>query len=552
MKKFLLITALVVAAMATNATDLSKVQKIQMGKDSKRVEAAGSFDFKDIKSLLKERQEFYAKAKAGAYDAADHYYIPGEFHLGIYEGLSGYSFAATIIPFLDSVTYYNMYGATDWSVNGKLVAENSATYTTGYGVNGMYYLPQTADHDFVDEKGNTKHIKGSIYGLTGNGQYLLSAVDTSVLGGAYVNMTLCAMECDTLEDTGDMYRVGDSKGLTGDTYLNGTDMHLTKGAETTIDTIGILVENRGLMKFEEILVPIYNNDQPSDPKVMIPEDAEIRVAIFPLLEDGIDFSDTIASTVATLADYIGAGEGYEWIGTLGVKFYETDILGETTQVPLWIDGNFYVQFTNFNEGGCHFGIFCDFNNPITATTVVQHDGEFSFRGRSDAGGGEFGQNLAVSFVGYYPTLINDTTINELNATAEEGTAYFGEDPEDIYIWLGSNVDYTTWEVETDEESEWLGVAIASTDYWADYGYLVLVITTEALPEGVDSREGQITIIADGAEQVFTVKQSVNAPQAIGETTVDAKFDGKTFDVLGREVKNDVKGVVIRNGQKFVR
>lgn len=549
MKKFLLISALAVASIANaQSFDLTRVHKINPD-NVKKAETVGSFEWKDASSLLRERQEFYAKA-ASQYDWADHYYVPYSFHAGMMEGFISGSTAFTIVPFMDSVVYKNYYGKTNWSVNGNEVATDTDTYVTGYDMNGIYYLPETSDHEFnpyqewgEGYKDTTLHLKGTKYGLTAEASYAVCAPSAEWFSdGASLHMTLCAMECDTLDDTGDFYMVGNSKG-TGDAYLNGTGVHLKKGDAATADTLGILVENHGVMKINQIVMPIYNSNKSAN---LIPDGAVLRLAIFPLTETGVDFSDTLAYSVMTNADYVNGGAGYEWLGTLQAKFYDIDIFGSRTQVPVWIYGSFYVQLTNFNETGCDFGFFSDFNNPVTATTVYQHNGKFSYHGRSDAGGGKYGQNLGVSFDGYLPTLVLGEDSNILYAPEEGGYAYHSH-PDTIGTVFHTNVDPEgNWDFEVSED--WVHVAAIDTSYYSKYGALIFAFEADALPEGVTSRSASIKIIADHAVQTLIVYQGVG--QGIENTKANAIFDDKNYDVLGREIKDqNFKGVVIRNGQK---
>jgi len=549
MKKILLIGALAIASIA-NAANTKVPQKTNVGSEAEKInKEVLPFEWKDASSLLRERQEFYAKA-ASQYDWADHYYVPYSFHAGMMEGFISGSTAFTIVPYMDSVVYKNYYGKTNWSVNGNEVATDTDTYVTGYDMNGIYYLPETSDHEFnpyqewgEGYKDTTLHLKGTKYGLTAGSSYAVCAPSAEWFSdGASLHMTLCAMECDTLDDTRDFYMVSNSKG-TGDAYLNGTGVHLKKGDAATADTLGILVDNYGVMKINQIVMPIYNSNKSAN---LIPDGAVLRLAIFPLTETGVDFSDTLAYSVMTNADFVNGGDGYEWLGTLQAKFYDIDIFGSRTQVPVWIYGSFYVQLTNFNETGCDFGFFSDFNNPVTATTVYQHDGKFSYHGRSDAGGGKYGQNLGVSFDGYLPTLVLGEDNNILYASEEGGYAYHVS-PDTIGTVFHTNVDPEgNWDFEVSED--WVHVAAIDTSYYSKYGALIFAFEADALPEGVTSRSASIKIIADHAVQTLIVYQGVG--QGIENTKANAIFDDKNYDVLGREIKDqNFKGVVIRNGQK---
>lgn len=556
MKKYFLFGALAVASLL-NATNLNNVTMRNVAEDSRKVEASViPFNWQDPQTFLQEHKGVRA-AQAEEYGLADWYYAPGSFYLGVYEGLGTYNMGMILLPYMDSVVFYNYYGATDWYVNNKLYAENTDEFVTGYGVNGMYYVPQTSDHSFNPNhdwgkqyKDTTIATKGTLYASVTNGQYLCSAIESKFLNDENIYMTLCAMWADPFyeENGSDFWMVGG--GATGDTYFNGTGVHID-GDTKTADTLGILVENLGTMKIEQILVPVYANNK-ADSTGVIPTGAQVRVALFPWDESGIHFNDTIASTVITNADLIGYVSGSTYFATMHAKFYETDIFGTVSQAPIWVNGSFYLQFTNFNETGCEFGIFSDYDCPTTATTVYQHDGKFSYRGGRNSGGGSYGQNLGISFDAYFPTLANDTTCNKLNAPAasseDEIYAHYGNEEDNIIVWLFSNVNYEEWSYEADE---WIEPVIASTDYWADYNVIALAFAVQPLPDGEEGRRGSVIFEADGATYEFIITQG-EVFDAVENTKIDHRFDGKTYNMLGVEVGDDYKGVVIRNGEKSIR
>ena len=551
MKKYLLIGALAIAGMAfaKSNVDLSQVaQKVSVDKAEKVAASRGSFDWQDLKTLQQKRKAQCAKADDEDYAAIDWFDAVGAFHIGVKEGFSFYpTYGIFIVPFLPETEFWNLYGATDWSVNGTVKQENSDEFSMSLAPEGTYYGPSTADHEITIGE-TTYKIKGATYGTAGT--FVFSALSYhSELWDEEENamMSKCGMTCDAGYGTAsgrDLFTVPGSS----DPYQDGCGVHLDPEDPTkTADTLGVLIDNVALMKIDKIVIPIWNkSEEITSISEYIPDDAEIRLALFPMDEEGvIDFSDTIASTVITNKDFVAGAAGVDY-GTLTAKFYEEDLFGELVQVPVYVNGSFYLQLTNFNESGCDFGIYEDVYCPVTGTTVYQNDGLFSYRA-SDYMGGELGQNLAIYFDAYFPTIANDTTINDLNAAAEEGYAYFGEDEEDIYIYLWSNVDYNEWSFDGDE---WITPEIAYEGYWEDYNLLVIALAVEALPEGVDGRTGEIIINADGAEQVFTIYQGEDKPQGIDN--VDFKHNGKSYDVLGREVKDNFKGIVIRNGEKFVR
>lgn len=552
MKKYFLFGALAVATMA-NAINFNQaqVQKVKMdGSAVKKIEISGKATSKE--AVFSERK--VVRAEQAEYAAVDYYFTNGAFHNGYFAGFSGFSFAAIVLPYMDEVTYKNIYGATDWYVNGKLQVENSETFTTSYGFIPDGYIghvPQTTDHE-LKYQGKTYKIKGTSYGNSAGNAYVFSGEveHPTMLGGDNIPMTLCAMHCDTLEDTHDYWRVGG--GMTGDPYFNGTGIHLDSiDRETTADALGIFVDFPGTMKFDEIILGVYSDDA-GNVSTLIPADAKINVNIFPFKGDNIDFNDTIASTVITQKDF--DGEVVEWgvYGTLSAKFYDTDIFGTESQVPVYANDGFFLEFTNFNESGCNFGFFSDYNCPVTGTTVYKYKGQWQYRGSNRAAGGEYGQNLLISFDGYFPALVNDTTCNKLNAPATSSEdaiyAHYGDEEDNVVVWLLSNVNYEEWEFEADE---WIEPQIVTTDYWEDYGVIGLAFAVQPLPEGEEGRRGSVIFEADGATYEFIITQG-EVFDAVENTKIDHRFDGKTYNVLGVEVGDDYKGVVIRNGEKSIR
>ena len=551
MKKVLLISALAVATMA-NAINPKVFQKVNVSAEKQITTEVVPFEWKDVTTILKEHDAARApKADSVAYGLADWYYADGSFHLGIYEGLGSYNLAFTLFPLLDSGVYQNYYGPTNWTVNGKSVAENTDMYVTSYAPDGLYYLPQTADHTFNPKrdwgegyKDTTINVKGTLYGSATNAQYVGSALESKFLKGDNVYMTLCAMETDPFNDESDFWRVSGPKTSTGqDPYYNGTGVHLDTTANTA-DTLGIIVDNQGVMKIEQILWPLYadNIDTVTN---MIPKDAKLKVNIFPIKGKTIYLKDTLASAEMSNADFVGKAAGWGMYGTLHTKFYETDIFDQKMQVPVWIDGPFYVQLTNFNETSCNFGIYSDFDCPTTATTVYQYNGKFSYRG-GKGGGGKYGQNLGVSFDAYWPTLYpaNSTTMVAPVAGGDASPIDDQTNPGEVFY---TNIHPVDWEVEW--EDEWIEVGI-DTSYYAQYGAGVVYVTAEALPTGITGRTATVEVNADGNIQTLTIIQGEG--QGVENTKVNAVFENKSYDLLGREIKDDklYKGnIIIRNGKK---
>ena len=115
----------------------------------------------------------------------------------------------------------------------------------------------------------------------------------------------------------------------------------------------------------------------------------------------------------------------------------------------------------------------------------------------------------------------------------------------IKKWYTNVMDIDAWDVET---PDWVEATI-NGDYLAEYNAVVIEMTAEALTEGT-GRQDVVTVIADGRRVEFTLTQG-EVPTGV-ENVVAPSFDGKTYNLLGVEVDENYKGVVIKNGQKFIQ
>lgn len=478
--------------------------------------------------------ESVAKQKAAAveYYASDYYYTDGMMHAGVASNFYGWA-PMILLPYQDEVVWHNALGATDWMVNNQTYATGTDSYTANYGVNGVYYLPQTKAHtltfeiDTVAHRDTTVNISGYIYAEGEEDQFLTVAYH----GDENIVMTLCGMYTDTINggDGNDFYRIG--AGDAG-SYSYGTGLKVSTGK--TADTIGVIVRNLGVMKLEQINIPVYNASKST--AAIIPANGNVKLTIYAadLTQGAIYTNEVLAETTITAKDLVVVNN--QGVATLVAKFYETNILGVENQVPVVIGGDFYVELTNFNETKCDFGIFSDYYTP-GGTTLFHVDGQYTTLWR---GGGS---NLAMGFDAYYPTLFNDTTANTLNVSLAGGVATYENGQN--YVAMFTNVNPVKgWEIDA---PDWMEYAMDTT-YLTKYGMVAVQITAEAYTDGA-GREGEFVITADDAvEYTIVVKQGTVT--AIDQTKY--LFDNKRYNLLGIEVDENYKGVVIRNGEKFIQ
>ena len=532
MKKFTLLSAVLVAGMATAQVQVPMNMEVRKA-EFKSIEMTAEVTMEEWNAEYVANQK---KVAAADYAAHDYYFVEGMMHFGYTPQFYGLMSSFIAVPFMDSVVWTNYYGATNWysQANNELEAENSETFVTGYGIDGTYYLPYTTDHTLT-QNGQTYNIKGYKYAAGNeNGGYLASAVSPVIIStGEMIPLTLCGMETDPMnnESGADFYQIG--AGARG-AYAYGTNLIADTATKVTADTLISTVRNVSPLKINAVNIPVYSDGT----KAIMPEDAEIKIELFAAdLTKGIIYTDSLlGEAVATAENFLDLNGK---MGTISVVFQVEDILGGMMDAPIVVEGDFVLQITGYNESGCNFGIFADYYTP-GGTTMYKVGGKYTpiFSASS---------NLALSYDAYWPVAVPVTAAEVLEAPVEGGIAV-DSDEEGTYpkFAIYTNVyDIENWDITADE---WLTMAVDTANV-SQTGYFVAQITAEALTEG-EGRQGVVTIDADGYKVDIVVKQGkVNTAV---DNVVAPLFDNKIYNLLGVEVDENYKGIVIKNGQKYIQ
>ena len=532
MKKITLLSAVLVAGMATAQVQVPMNMEVRKA-EFKSIEMTAEVTMEEWNAEYVANQK---KVAAADYAAHDYYFTEGMMHFGYTPQFYGLTSSFIAVPYLDSVVWTNYYGATNWysQANNELEAENSETFVTGYGIDGTYYLPYTTDHTLT-QGDQTYNIKGYKYAAGNeNGGYVASAVSPVIIStGEMIPLTLCGMETDPMnnESGSDFYQIG--AGARG-AYAYGTNLIADTATKVTADTLISTVRNLSPLKINAVNIPVYNNQGTT----IMPEDAEIKIELFAAdLTKGIIYTDSLlGEAVATIENFLDLGGK---MGTISAVFQVEDILGGMMDAPIVVEGDFVLQITGYNESGCNFGIFADYYTP-GGTTMYKVGGKYTpiFSASS---------NLAVSYDAYWPVAVPVTAAEVLEAPVAGGIAV-DSDEEGTYsaFAIYTNVyDIENWDITADE---WLTMAVDTANV-SQTGYFVAQVTAEALTEGT-GRQGVVTIDADGYKVDIVVKQGeVNTAV---DNVVAPLFDNKIYNLLGVEVDENYKGIVIKNGQKFIQ
>ena len=541
MKKITLLSAVLVAGMATAQVQRTALENMEV----RQVVATQSVEMNREITMEEWNAEYIAKQQKAAaedYAAHDYYFVEGMMHWGLTPTFRGLVVDMIAIPYMDSVVWQNLYGPTDWYAqhNDSLLAEDSETWVAKdwYGIDGVgYYLPYTTDHTLTQDD-KTYNIKGYKFAAGNeNGGLLASgAAPFTSSTGEIIPLTLCGMATDPMDngDGGDFYRIG--AGVRG-AYAYGTKLIPDTATGATADTLLSLVRNVSPLTISSINIPVYNVNGTA----IMPEGGQVKIELFAAdLTEGIIYTDSVlATTVATVENFVEVQAG---LGTIVATFQEEDPFGGMMDVAVVVEGDFVLQLTGFNESGCDFGIYADFYTP-GGTTLYKVNGKYTpiFRASS---------NLAIMYDAYWPT-VQDVAGNVMNVSVEGGEAYYVEEGNKYNILYTNVYDVdASWSVDYPEwmEVEYFLANIGTED--APEYVVAVAVTAEPLTEGT-GRQGIVTFDADGFVYELVVNQGDGGP-ATGVENVVAPISNKTFNLLGVEVDENYKGIVIKNGQKFIQ
>ena len=533
MKKFTLLSAVLVAGMATAQVQVPMNMEIRKA-EFKSIEMTAEVTMEEWNAEYVAKQQ---KAAAADYAAHDYYFVEGMMHFGYTPQFYGLMSSYIAVPYLDSVVWTNYYGPTSWyaQYNDELVSENSETYVTGYGIDGSYYLPYTTDHT-LEQGGTIYNIKGYKYAAGNeNGGYLASAVSPIIIStGEMIPLTLCGMETDPMnnESGADFYQIG--AGARG-AYAYGTNL-IADSLGTIADTLLSTVRNVSPLKINAVNIPVYNNQGTT----IMPEGGQVKIELFAAdLTQGIIYTDSVLGTaVATIENFLEVTPGK--MGTITATFQEEDPFGGMMDVAVVAEGDFVLQLTGFNESGCDFGIFADYYTP-GGTTVYCVNGKYTpiFSASS---------NLAISYDAYWPVAVVATESDVLVAPAEGGIAMDGE--YSAFAIYTNVYDLDVWMIDEDASAEWLQFAYDVSTLETE-GYIVGQVTADALPEDEKGRKGALVLDVDGYKLSIPVVQG-DVEEETGVENVVVPANNKTYNLLGVEVDENYKGIVIKNGQKTIQ
>ena len=284
----------------------------------------------------------------------------------------------------------------------------------------------------------------------------------------------------------------------------------------------------------------------------------------------LTLGDVIAESDATLEN---VNSDYD-AGITAVEFtelYVEDEFGMSETVDyLFIEDEFVIVIEGWDNGTFSAVLGSqEYNFNENTSTWFQSTGESRMRSYS-GGWPQLFIGLLDATYGYLHTE-QDT---DLVFDKDGGMSIIHIDP--MYYAIDEETEEPTYLlniesiVENDEEvgeiPEWVNLSIANEDYTTataidgdgyEYTYFVngidydLVVTTDALPEGLEYRTCKIVFFQTGAKLTVTIDQNVDGD---GISTIVEKTpikNNRAFNIAGQQVGKNYKGVVVKDGKKVI-
>lgn len=493
-----------------------------------------------------------------------------------------------IVPPFTPLTYRNQStnpSSTEWHINGEtLTAEDGVqangdlTVTYNKILDGyLNYLPALisgADSFAIGDGNGSTYTNGVIQA---NSTDYLSYLDLGTIGGYY--------QCFSVSATDPQ----------GEEYAFGTKSSTVYRVTEQGDTVYNTYHENGIMQiFDKPAAPLYLSNivipgcTSSPDSLAISGDGVLTLTIVPLDTTATTFAGMLASeplaTWTCSANDVSYGSirtlvGTEEAGNLrkirSAQFTFSEkqtVLGQQTTVPVLIDQPFAIEVKGFagDSVNCGFGLADNGSNlpeyTITYQTYNSYsdmDGYASARGRYS--GGYYSYQCPIWLVGYMDVVRVDTTdsYNVLTAPADGGAAvngvgvgalaYTNEDLADTTTgeW---NETYDIVQADGSEAPDWITYSVDKNNVYN--GQAIITVNATASTEkrsAILYLENTLTGVRS-ADPIY-VLQNTNLADGISAATIEnvkAEKDNRIFNLAGQQVTKAYKGVVIKNGKKFVQ
>jgi len=505
------------------------------------------------------------------------YWIEGQMYRSFQPGYI--SMPMMMNAYADTLEYYSLYGKGTWEYDGEDEEGESTTITvkdTGVlaypapSFGWSYYNPTLSVPARKINVGDTiiynTTFTDYMYGYAAESYWPGEIAPTYNMIGYWQPEMMTNCEMVTGDRSGDKDKAGNRYMVSsyyGD-YCFGTGLEIDKWGKGTLDTLCniIPIPEGASMWVDTVFVHCYSNA--TDITNIFPATTNLKLAIYPItvVEDPktgkitqyLRHDSIMAQATAVQEDCVADGGGY----SIQFVFKEKNPFGILDVKPATLGQRCYAELTGFNDSKCDFGIYCDYwPTPTGGRTLWKKNGKFRSYGD---------MNIDMAFNGYFTNMhqFDDTRIKEVG---EEGGVVQMEFMDTKGKWQATDTLLFACNISTDfEDDADLAYDGEVEDWIADYeivsgpytyeegGSEYISLTCQAIIELEANedydREFTVYLVAYGAKMPIQIYQKgALGPKPVGLPVVKAVNDNKLYNIMGVEVDENYKGVVIYNGQK---
>ena len=281
----------------------------------------------------------------------------------------------------------------------------------------------------------------------------------------------------------------------------------------------------------------------------------VKAQIFTFNEDGSRELYAEATANDETATAIGSNGFY----TLRFVFTEEDPILGVTEMPIILpDEDFIVIVTGFDKVKAKWSAAFGTADGFTGNAyALLEDDTFDTIGYSnDPSTPQV--NLHIGFHAALP--VAEPFDDELKLIAPvEGDYLISGYNDDGTPYNSIGVSTLTDPLDEDSPwtidcSDWIGngeEGVLVDDRNIDYGYVYFYFSADALPEGMEGREGFVTLSLYGKEITYKVFQGKVESEGINDMKAHHIAANKIFNLAGQKVNANFKGIAIKDGKKVV-
>lgn len=232
------------------------------------------------------------------------------------------------------------------------------------------------------------------------------------------------------------------------------------------------------------------------------------------------------------------------------SFYVEDEEGLSEEVDyIQVADEFAIVFEGWNNGSFSAEPVIEYSgdmvNTVSTTSLyVQQPGSENVLG--------FFQNYCKPYVSYKGAMygwLHTTDSKDIVLPTEGGSAQIHVEPYSYARDAEGNPTTALWLADESDQPEWLQIAISNEVFTQEEISFDLGFQADALPAGITGRTANLIFEQWGARLAVTVSQG----DATGVSVTVKKLDSKSaaYNLAGQRVNKNYKGLVIKDGRKFM-